>query len=235
MESNFSRFYRKWAITNSIAQLSGLLVALSLEIFWLWIVLALLVFGYYIQQMPKHVPKMSLRLGYANWVSISRLIIIFVLVIWPKQLDSITLFILFLIVVCMDGLDGYLARRFNQTTEAGAMLDMEIDAFFVVILCWWHVNEGTIDTWILVPGCMRYLYEIIFFKLKHRAILFPPKIVRASVAVVFFISLLTPFILDSYKANLIVSIAGLLILASFTLSILGDIFPNIGQSNSNRS
>jgi len=66
-----------------------------------------------------------------NLVSLSRLPLIVLIVL---LLDSVWRYPLFLLVVVSDGLDGWLARRLDQTSELGAMLDPALDKLTGVVL-----------------------------------------------------------------------------------------------------
>ena len=66
-----------------------------------------------------------------NLVSLSRLPLIALIVL---LLDSVWRYPLFVLVVLSDGLDGWLARRLDQSTELGAMLDPALDKITGVVL-----------------------------------------------------------------------------------------------------
>jgi phosphatidylglycerophosphate synthase len=62
------------------------------------------------------------------------------------------------IFAVLDGVDGWLARRTRMSSEFGARLDMETDAFFILvlsILVWQHGKAGA---WVLLCGLMRYAF-----------------------------------------------------------------------------
>jgi phosphatidylglycerophosphate synthase len=62
------------------------------------------------------------------------------------------------IFAVLDGVDGWLARRTRMSSEFGARLDMETDAFFILvlsILVWQHGKAGP---WVLLCGLMRYAF-----------------------------------------------------------------------------
>ena len=56
-----------------------------------------------------------------------------------------------IIALATDGLDGYLARRFNQSTPLGTLLDPFTDKFFVILAGCILMAEGRIS---LVEICM---------------------------------------------------------------------------------
>ena len=63
----------------------------------------------------------------ANLITISRMILalITVALLFTKTTPVYTgAFILTIIVIWMDGLDGYVARKFNESSKFGALLDI---------------------------------------------------------------------------------------------------------------
>jgi len=60
------------------------------------------------------------------------------------------------VIVGLDGVDGWLARRDRTTSAFGASYDMETDAFLILVLTvlvWQHDKAGV---WVLAGGVMRY-------------------------------------------------------------------------------
>ncbi len=60
---------------------------------------------------------------------------------------------------CVDGLDGWLARRLDAASRLGARIDMESDGFLVMVACL-LLHERGLGLWILTPGLLRYVYGI---------------------------------------------------------------------------
>ena len=73
--------------------------------------------------------------------------------------------------------------------------------------------------WILIPGGLRYYYGVFVFWLTDMKIIKPRKRFRSTVAVIFFISLLLPFVLEKSIYIPLVLISSLMIVLSFTISI----------------
>lgn len=63
-----------------------------------------------------------------------------------------------LLALALDGLDGWLARRLQQTSEFGARFDMEVDAVFGLILALNAWAAGTIGPIVLLLGMPRYVF-----------------------------------------------------------------------------
>jgi phosphatidylglycerophosphate synthase len=61
-----------------------------------------------------------------------------------------------LVVLTLDGLDGWLARRTKMASAFGARFDVEIDALLIqtlAILAW---QEGKAGPWVVLSGLVRY-------------------------------------------------------------------------------
>lgn len=66
-----------------------------------------------------------------NLVSLSRLPLVVGIMF---VLDSPVRYVLFALVIASDGVDGWLARRLDQTTELGAMLDPALDKLTALLM-----------------------------------------------------------------------------------------------------
>lgn len=62
------------------------------------------------------------------------------------------------VALCLDGIDGYLARRLGAATAFGARFDMETDAFMVLALAALVWSLGQAGSWVLASGLMRYIF-----------------------------------------------------------------------------
>ena len=100
------------------------------------------------------------RLGLANVISLLRLSGMFVL----PGLAPLQIAYCGLILLAMDGVDGWIARRTGLAGEFGEFMDKESDAFFTLMLCllMYRLPEG-FGAWILFPGLLRYLF-VLFVK-----------------------------------------------------------------------
>lgn len=58
-----------------------------------------------------------------NVISVVRILLIPVFCVLILQQQNITAFIIFVIACVSDGVDGFIARHFNQTSELGKILD----------------------------------------------------------------------------------------------------------------
>ncbi|MFT5583375.1 MAG: phosphatidylglycerophosphate synthase [Cognaticolwellia sp.] len=62
------------------------------------------------------------------------------------------------LALCLDGLDGWVARRFDCASPFGARLDMEMDGLFTLALCVLAWSSGAAGAWILLSGALRGLF-----------------------------------------------------------------------------
>lgn len=107
-------------------------------------------------------PPQTIRgLGHANRVTLLRSVLVSLVagsVIAPQWMPVHALLCcaLALTALALDGLDGAVARRTRSESAFGASFDMELDAFFILVLsvaCWIGERAGV---WVLAIGLMRY-------------------------------------------------------------------------------
>lgn len=58
----------------------------------------------------------------------------------------------------LDGVDGWVARRWHCESDFGARFDMELDAFLILVLCVHLLAMGKAGPWVLAIGAMRYAF-----------------------------------------------------------------------------
>ncbi len=64
------------------------------------------------------------------------------------------------LALVLDGLDGVLARRTGTESAFGARFDLELDAFLLLVLSalvWW---SGSVGSWVLLVGGLRYFFVL---------------------------------------------------------------------------
>jgi phosphatidylglycerophosphate synthase len=63
-----------------------------------------------------------------------------------------------LIVVALDGVDGWVARRSRTVSDFGARFDMEIDALLILVLAILVWQYGKAGPWVVLSGLLRYVF-----------------------------------------------------------------------------
>ncbi len=126
------------------------------------------------------------------------------------------------IALVLDGVDGWIARRNNMTSEFGARFDMETDGVFLLALTLLLVTGDIVGAWVVASGLIYY-----FFRVATRiwptltAPLFP-SIRRKAICVVqgaVLIAALAPAI-PSWGAQLICLTGLALLLYSFGVDVI---------------
>jgi phosphatidylglycerophosphate synthase len=62
------------------------------------------------------------------------------------------------VILALDGVDGWLARRTGLASTFGARFDLEIDALFVLVLSALAFAHDKAGAWVLMIGAMRYAF-----------------------------------------------------------------------------
>ncbi|MEP7457227.1 CDP-alcohol phosphatidyltransferase family protein [Phyllobacterium sp. SB3] len=62
------------------------------------------------------------------------------------------------LTLCLDGVDGYVARHYGTNSEFGARYDMEVDAALILCLSILAFLYGKAGWWVIFIGGMRYLF-----------------------------------------------------------------------------
>nr|WP_299245490.1 CDP-alcohol phosphatidyltransferase family protein [uncultured Halomonas sp.] len=100
-------------------------------------------------------------LGWANRVTLLRGMLVAILagaILFPDFMAQHALVMAALAsgALILDGLDGWIARLTRSASVFGARFDMELDAFFILVLCLALVVLGKVGPWVLLIGSMRY-------------------------------------------------------------------------------
>lgn len=134
----------------------GLTSAQSLTALAAYLVLGILTVG----TLAAHLPQP--RFGRANALTLARGAMVMTLAGFLSGPVDVALSwvsaVLGLIAIALDGVDGWLARRFATASPFGARFDMEVDAFLMLVLGLLLVASSTVGPWVLLIGLARYLF-----------------------------------------------------------------------------
>ena len=85
--------------------------------------------------------------------------------------------------LALDGVDGYLARRYRQESTLGARFDMEVDAVLILVLSVAAAMLDKAGSWVLLIGLMRYGFIALGRVVPVLAGELPPSLRRKAICV----------------------------------------------------
>lgn len=153
--------------------------------------------------------------GVANSITFLRFAVIIFSFLFIEMNDTTLLFYFLAIAVLLDFFDGLAARYFNEASFFGQYFDMEIDAFFVLIMCSYYFLYVDFSWWILIPGILRYVFRLYTYFLPKENIKEEKKTYATVIAASFFVVLLIGLITTGWLQYLILLLGSLAILFSF--------------------
>lgn len=113
-----------------------------------------------------------LNLLWSTWpnrITLLRLVLLPILVTifyLPYEYNRLLASIIFIIAALSDALDGYLARRLNQCSEIGALLDLLADKLLVTITLILLIEYHSY-LWLTLPSLLIIIREIIITSLRE--------------------------------------------------------------------
>ena len=172
-----------------------MLVAYVLAFKWLSIsglfIVSLFSFASLIIYVHKFIFELKPVGGYCNWITMIRFLLIGLFCVLHDTVGNNELWLVVLTVaICLDGLDGYLARKFNHESVFGSYFDMEVDAFFVLVMSFFYYKFQSIGVWILVPALLRYIYKLARIMVDNKQYVEPKSKVASYIAGYHFFVLL---------------------------------------------
>lgn len=100
--------------------------------------------------MPGALREPGLALSIPNLITLARILMVPV-VVWAIASNTMWFaFVLFLVAGVSDAVDGFLAKRFNMTTELGAYLDPLADKALIVSIYLTLGINGDIPRWLVI-------------------------------------------------------------------------------------
>ena len=107
--------------------------------------------------------------GVANTITGLRVAGILLLLYFQAHLHAYVFFVVGILILIADGLDGYYARKQNTVSEFGDFFDKETDAFFVIAFCIILIEQQLLGIWLIFPAVLRYAFVLILylFKIEH--------------------------------------------------------------------
>ena len=185
--------------------------------------LTLVVFAYYHRDRWRVFGQWG---GVANGLTALRGLLLLGLVVGSDSLPRYAFLVLGILVLVVDGLDGYYARKYDTVSTFGDVFDKEVDALFVLTFGVLIVDKQLAGSWILLPGLLRYGYVVGLSLLARRPSPTGKSFRRQFVGMWLMGTLLAPFVLPSvvYQPALIfaASIVSLSFVADFYQALRGQ-------------
>lgn len=147
--------------------------------------------------------------GVANTITALRVVGILLLLAFQTYLHHYVFFVVGILILVADGLDGYYARKHNTVSDFGDFFDKETDAFFVLAFCIILVEQELLGAWIILPGLMRYAFVLILYLFNIEHIVLGKSYRRRFVGMWFMGSMMGCFVLPEvfYTAAMVFATA----------------------------
>lgn len=163
-------------------------------------------------------------LGWCNLVTLARLVIVSVIAaaVMAGFAPNWALFALAVVSLCLDGVDGWLARTQGLASDFGARFDVEVDALFALVLALYAAANGAVGPYVLLLGLPHYLFWVARMLLPWLNQPLPPSFARKAVCVFqigALIALLLPF-MEKGAASVVVILVVVALVMSFGRDIL---------------
>lgn len=118
-------------------------------------------FAYWLYQ--SRASFMDTGFGSANWITTLRLVSLLLFAGLIDGRQPLAAAVLAWTLFCLDGLDGFMARRTHSESSFGARYDAEVDASFSMLLTWAVFQLGTTGAWVLIGGLLRFVYVLSLY------------------------------------------------------------------------
>jgi len=111
----------------------------------------------------------------SNIITISRLVLLPFIIYFLLNGQRLAAFLIMLVSLLSDGLDGYLARRLNQESRLGRFLDPICDKIFLAAVLVTLFYIGAVPLWAVLLIVLRDFLILLgsFFLLKDKSVVEP--------------------------------------------------------------
>lgn len=120
-------------------------------------------------------------------------------------------------VLLLDGLDGWLARKNGQTSSFGTKFDMEVDSLFAIVLSLLAWQSDKVGWWVLLLGLPRPLFIVAAWLEPRLKAPLPDSMLRKTICVIqiaVLILLLAP-VINPLTSQLLAGMVLVLLAGSF--------------------
>jgi CDP-diacylglycerol--glycerol-3-phosphate 3-phosphatidyltransferase len=123
----------------------------------------------------------------SNIITISRLVLLPIIVYFILVGDRFTAFIIMLISLFSDGLDGYLARKLHQESRLGRFLDPLCDKIFLAVVLLTLLYINAIPLWVVLLVVLRDFLILLgsYFLMKMKSVIEPSNTIGKITGLIF--------------------------------------------------
>jgi CDP-diacylglycerol--glycerol-3-phosphate 3-phosphatidyltransferase len=123
----------------------------------------------------------------SNIITISRLVLLPLIIYFLLTGQRLVAFIIMLVSLLSDGLDGYLARKLNQESRLGKFLDPLCDKIFLAAVLITFLYLGAVPLWAVILIVLRDFLILLgsFILLKSKAVVEPSNTVGKITGFIF--------------------------------------------------
>lgn len=207
-----------WSNTHAVFTVLATIGAIIAGSFVPLVVMSLLSFSYLIYYQTTSKSGCHPFSSIANYVTGMRFLLVIYCLSNYQSIDTMWLFAMLFSNILLDVLDGYLARKYEQTSEFGRVFDMEIDAFFVNGLGLYFLFTTEIGYLILLPGLLRYAYRLVVWLIPQPGYQESKKFYAAALAGVNFVLIVLAVITPTPVQTFVLFISVGLVTLSFSVS-----------------
>lgn len=150
-----------WSRYHAVGLMLALITYLNTNQLWILPVVSFVSFGYLLLTKRKLLLSAEYKMSRANMVTLGRHDLLMILVIISTQIHHFYIGIIASIVALMDLLDGYYARKDQNSSLLGEYLDKEVDAIFILMMGAMIYHFQLLPSWILMVGILRFIYVLI--------------------------------------------------------------------------
>ncbi|HWO12214.1 MAG TPA: CDP-alcohol phosphatidyltransferase family protein, partial [Polyangiaceae bacterium] len=205
-----------WSRAHAVAMLAGAGIAMALRMPLVVMSVAVSSFSLLIVQSRGGWTPNG-KFGVANSVTAVRVLLTFALLIRVEEQPRYAVALAALVVLGLDLVDGWLARRFAEQGPFGGCFDMEVDAAFVLSVSFSLWVRGVAGPWVILAGLWRYLFVVIPMLVPSRGGEAPRSLLYRSTYALMVIGFVSALIVPAH-GELLSMLSTVVISASFLRS-----------------
>jgi len=143
-----------------------------------------------------------------NLLTLLRIALLPAVVMCFRTGDSLGALALYVIAMLTDAMDGWIARRLNQITTLGKLLDPVADKLSLITLLWLFASDGQISSWLLMIVLIKETILIVgsVAALRHGIVVHALPIGKVT-TVTFIFSMIARFLAQRFVADVLLGVS----------------------------